>query len=158
MRLLSPRALLARAVYNWPAKVLCTALALFLFVFHKLNTQQTRVFSVPLRIVQNETLNLSDDYQKTIRINLQGSSEDIIAIEEADIDVYLDLTRLDKPGRYRVPLRMNRYGNALEGNVRIDMDPQDIMLTLEMPPAPPAPEEPAPEAAASEAVPDEALR
>ena len=122
----------AMAVENWPAKVLSIALAITLFVFHRMSTLEERFFSVPLNIQHSGSLVPSSPYPRMIRINLRGESNNIYSIMESDIEVFIDMDNLELPGVYTVPVkwRNKSLAQGLEP-VQITVDPMEITLSMD---------------------------
>ena len=126
--------LLARFTNNWPAKVLSIALAIILFVFHRLSVLESRFFSTPLRIELGGNLAPASAYPQKIRVTLRGEADGIKPILEDDIETYLDLKRYAGQGKgtYRVPVQYRKKGIALEVEpLEISMDPMEVTLELD---------------------------
>ena len=119
-------------IKNWPAKVLSIALAILLVVFHRMSTLEERFFSVPLSIERGGPLVPSSPYPRMIRVNLRGEAASIFSIMENDIEVYVDVERLESPGMYTVPVqwRKRNVTQAMEP-VQITVDPMEITLALD---------------------------
>jgi len=129
---LNARKILLKAIENWPAKVLSIGLALMLFVFHHMSTLEERFFSVPLNIERTGPLVPSTPYPRMIRVNLRGEPASIFSIMESDIEVYVDMERLEQPGVYTVPIQWRTRGAALGAEpVQITVDPMEITLSLD---------------------------
>ena len=129
---MNARKILLKAIENWPAKVLSIGLALMLFVFHRMSTLEERFFSVPLNIERSGPLVPSTPYPRMIRVNLRGEPASIFSIMESDIEVYVDMERLEQPGVYTVPVQWRTRGAALGAEpVQITVDPMEITLSLD---------------------------
>jgi len=129
---LNARKIFAKVIKNWPAKVLSIALAILLVVFHRMSTLEERFFSVPLSIERGGPLVPSSPYPRMIRVNLRGEAASIFSIMENDIEVYVDVERLESPGMYTVPVqwRKRNVTQAMEP-VQITVDPMEITLALD---------------------------
>jgi hypothetical protein len=124
--------LLARAAENWPAKMLSIALAIILFVFHRMSTLEDRFFSVPLNVEVNSTLVPSSSYTRIVRVSLRGDATSIYPILEDDIEAYIDLKNYELPGLYRAPVLIRKKGTALGVEpLEISVDPIEISLELD---------------------------
>ena len=124
--------LLARAVKNWPAKVLCIGLAVILFIFHRLSNIESRFFSVPLRTEQMSSLMPSSSYPRMIRVSLRGEANSIFPILEEDIEVFVDMEKYNTPGTYHVPVQWRKKGTALRvDTLQVTVDPAEISFTLD---------------------------
>jgi hypothetical protein len=129
---LNGRQIISNAVENWPAKALSIALAIVLFVFHRLSTLEERFFSVPLNLEGQGNLIPSRSYPRMIRITLRGDANSIYPILEDDIETFIDLGKYDAPGDYRAAVQIRKKGTALGIEpLEIGMDPTDIDLSLD---------------------------
>lgn len=129
---MSIRKIAAKMAENWPAKVLSIGLAIIIFVFHRMSTQEERFFSVPLSIDRSGPLVPAASYPRMIRVNLRGEPASVFSIMENDIEVYIDMNRLEQPGVYTVPVQW-RKRNTIQGGepVQITVDPMEITLSLD---------------------------
>jgi YbbR domain-containing protein len=124
--------LLAKAAENWPAKVLSIALAIIVFVFHRMSSLEDRFFSVPLTVEASSSLVPASSYTRMIRVSLRGDANSIYPILEDDIEAYIDLRKIESPGWYRVPVQIRKKGTALEVEpLEISVDPMEIALELD---------------------------
>jgi len=124
--------ILARIIENWPAKVTSLVVAIILFAFHRMGDMQERYVSVPLQLNMNSNLAPSKPYPRNIRVILRGDVNNIYSVAENDIEAYLDLTRYNEPGTYKVPVQINKKGTAFETeSPEITVDPAEITLELD---------------------------
>jgi YbbR domain-containing protein len=130
--LLNGSKLLAKVAENWPAKVLSVALAIILFVFHRMSMLEERFFSVPLQVETSGHLVPSSSYPRMIRVSLRGDANSIYPIVEDDIEAYIDLTKYTDPGRYRAPVQIRRKGTAQGVDaLEIGVDPLEVSVELD---------------------------
>ncbi|AEF85966.1 conserved hypothetical protein [Treponema primitia ZAS-2] len=126
------RKLLASIAENWPAKVLSIALAIVVFIFHRMSLMEERFFSVPLNVETVSRLIPASPYPRMIRVTLRGDANTIYPILEEDIQAYIDLTKYTDPGTYRAPVQIHKEGTALRAvTLEISVDPLEVMLTLD---------------------------
>ncbi|MCL2093319.1 MAG: CdaR family protein [Treponema sp.] len=124
--------LFVRAVENWPAKILSVALALLIFVFHRMSTLEERLFFSPLHIEIHSTMMPSSSFPRMVRLSMRGEANSIHPIMEEDIEVYVDLQRFDVPGTYMVPVQWRRTGTALGVDpLQITVDPMEISISVD---------------------------
>jgi YbbR domain-containing protein len=117
---------------NWPAKIVCIALALLLFLFYRMSTLQERYFSVPLLVETNGDLVPASAYPKMVKITLRGESDSIYPIQEEDVIAYLDISHFTKEGEYRVPVQTKLKGTALDVDpLEVAVEPVELNLRLE---------------------------
>jgi YbbR domain-containing protein len=124
--------LLAKAAENWPAKVLSVALAIIIFVFHRMSSLEDRFFSVPLVVEANVNLTPASSFPRVIRVTLRGDANSIYPILEGDIEAYINLKNYDVPGWYRAPVQIRKKGTALGIEpLEVSVDPVEISLELD---------------------------
>lgn len=124
--------LFAKAVENWPGKVLSLGLAIFLFVFHRMSTLETRSLFVPIAVERLGAMMPSSPYPPMVRISLRGEAESIDSILEGDIEVFADMGGFDVPGAYTVPVQWRKKGTALGAEpLQISVDPAEITFSLD---------------------------
>ncbi|MDR0495454.1 MAG: hypothetical protein LBG95_07495 [Treponema sp.] len=129
---MADRKLLVRIIENWPVKALSIAIALILFVFHRLNTMTARPLSTPLIIETSSSLIPASAYPQTVRMTLRGDDDGIKSIGDGDIEAYVDLTRYETGGLYSAPVQIRKKGSALNVEpLEITVSPLKISLQLD---------------------------
>jgi YbbR domain-containing protein len=129
---LNGKKLFAKAVQNWPVKVLSLALAIVLFVFHRMSTLETRHFFAPLIIENLNAMMPSGAYPRIIKVSLHGEAGSINSILENDIEAYVDMDKYAAPGVYRVSVQWRKKNTALGVEpLQILVDPSDITFSLD---------------------------
>jgi len=129
---MNSRELLAKITEKWPVKILSVAAALLISLFYKMNTLETRFFSVPLRIESAGILVPASSYPQTVKISLRGENNSIFPILEEDIEAYIDLSKYSFEGSYRIPVQIRKKGSALGIEpLEITVEPADIHVRLE---------------------------
>ena len=122
----------ARAVSDWPAKVLSIAVALFLFLFNRLNTLEERYLSVPLGVVTNDEFVPASQYPRSVRLALKGESNDLFQIQEDDIRASVDFSGVRAAGLAKASVTIERRGVALGLDpLEIVPDPVEISVAME---------------------------
>ena len=117
---------------NWPIKVLSLGLAIILFVFHRMSILEDRYFSVPLRVEHRDRLMPSSSYPGMVRVNLRGEANSIFAVQESDIEVYIDIEKYELPGVYTVPVQWRKLGTAVMVEpLQITVEPGEVTLSLD---------------------------
>jgi hypothetical protein len=124
--------LFAKIMDNWPAKILCLALAIVVYVFHRVSTLETRFFSAPIVIEHLEGMMPASPYPRMIRVSLRGDAASVYSFLEDDIEVFVDMARFTSPGTYAVPVQW-RITNAAQGAhpLQISIDPVQITLAVD---------------------------
>lgn len=122
----------ARLFHNWPIKVLSFALALLLLVFHDITRLEERFVTVPLELRVSDQLVPAATYPQQARLRLRGESEYVYRVVEDDLRAYIDLRRFSVEGAHRVPVQVERVGQAAEpGTLEISVEPETIDIELE---------------------------
>lgn len=119
-------------VRNWPEKVICLTLALFLFLFYRISNMGTKTVSLPLQIENSGSMTPSVPFLRNVHVTLRGESESIYAVSEEHITPYADLSHIREEGVYAVPVQI-RLSGAASGidPLEVTVDPPEITLTLE---------------------------
>jgi len=129
---LNSKKLLSKLTEKWPVKILAIAAALVISIFYRMNTLETRFFSVPLQIRTNESLVLANSISNTVRISLRGEPEVIQQILEEDIESYIDLARYTNEGTFKAPVQIRKKNSALGITpLEISVLPIEIIIELE---------------------------
>jgi len=124
--------LLALITDKWPVKVLSLAAAILISVFYRMNTLESRFFTVPLIVESSEFLVPSSVFETSIRVSLRGETDGMQTILEQDIEAYIDLGRYANQGSYRVPVQIRKKGSALGVEpLEISVQPIEIQMVLE---------------------------
>jgi YbbR domain-containing protein len=131
MFLPNPKKLLQRAAENWVPKVLSIALALVIFMIHRMNTLEIRFFSSPLVLELPSHLCPSGPYARMVRITLRGDANNIQPIQNDDIEAYVDLNNYESPGVYHVPVRIRKKGTA-QGMEPLEISVEPVALNIEL--------------------------
>jgi YbbR domain-containing protein len=128
---LNLRGFLRKLVENWVPKVLSIALALVIFMFHRLNSLESRFFSLPLTLEIPSHLCPSSSYIRMVRVTLRGDANNIQPIQNEDIEAYIDLRSYESPGAYHAPVRLRKKGAAL-GVEPLEMTVDPVTMDIEL--------------------------
>ena len=124
--------IIAKITEKWPVKVLSLAAAIIISVFYRMNTLETRIFTVPLVIEYSDTLIIVNSFSSSVRVSLRGEADSIQPILEEDIEAYIDLGRYSAEGSFRVPVQIRKKGTAIGIEpLEISVSPIEIPLLLE---------------------------
>jgi YbbR domain-containing protein len=126
------RKIFEKTIENWPAKVLSVALAIILFVFHQISTLVEESFSSQLNIESSGQMVPSNSYEESVRVTLRSDERSINSINQEDIEVYVDLTQMEMPGTYNVPVLVRKTGSAANVDpLEIRVNPAEIEIDLD---------------------------
>lgn len=108
------------------------AAALILSVFHRVNTLETRYFSLPLNVESGDALVPASSLTRMVRVSVRGETNSIYSISEGDIEAYIDAKKQLIEGSYRIPVQIRKRGAALGVEpLEISVDPLEVSLRLE---------------------------
>ncbi|HCM27273.1 MAG: hypothetical protein A2Z99_01920 [Treponema sp. GWB1_62_6] len=117
---------------NWPVKVLSVAVAIVLFMFHRMSALEERFFSVPLRVRTENALVPASSYPRMVRITLRGEANSVFPILEEDIEAYIDLTKYKGEGVYKAPVLITKKGTAAGVDpLEVHVDPLEVAIAVE---------------------------
>lgn len=123
---------ISKLLENWPAKVISLVVAIFVMFLYNLTRLDQRLITVPLNISQGRSFVPSTEYPKTVRVSIRGDRDQIYRIRETDIVASLDLTRFSSEGVYRVPVKLERRGEAINYDpLELRADPAEIPISFE---------------------------
>jgi hypothetical protein len=105
---------LAAVFDQWPAKVLALGAAVLLFLFNRFDSLDSKVLSLPVRLVADTTLLPSQDWNNRVRVTLRGSSEVLAGLDETALEVLADFSSHSGEGLWKAPLQVVRHGAALQ--------------------------------------------
>lgn len=126
------RSLLDTLVDNWAAKVLSVAAAIVLFMFHRMSALEERYFSVPLAVRTDGDLVPASSYPRAVRITLRGEANSVFALQENDIEAYIDLARYKGEGVYKAPVLVRKKGAASGVDpLEVNVDPLEVAVAVE---------------------------
>jgi len=124
--------LFSKIIEKWPVKVLSLAAAVIISIFYRMNSLETRFFTVPLLIESSDILSPANSFPRSVKISVRGEAEGIQPILAEDIEAYIDLGRYVNEGAYRVPVQIRKKGTALGVEpLEVSVVPVDIQLLLE---------------------------
>ncbi|MDR3283749.1 MAG: hypothetical protein LBS97_01045 [Treponema sp.] len=111
-----------KLLHNWPAKIICLALALVLYFFYQVISLDRKNVSARLSVQTDGLMLPASSYDSFIRVIFRGSKENLAVITENEFEVFLDLTWYTREGQYNVPVKI-RLSPAL-----MKLDPLEIHL------------------------------
>jgi hypothetical protein len=117
---------------NWPAKVVCFVIAIFLYMFYQIATLDKKSFTVPLTITAKAGVVPSGDYPSHVKISVRGHPEDIATIKKNDLSAYLDLNNCSKDGTVKLPVLVKLSAQAmLIDPLEVRVSPESVTLDVE---------------------------
>ena len=123
--------ILLHLIENWPAKIICLVLAVFLSEFYRGTLLDKRYLIVPLTVENDGPLAPAEQYPAKIKVTLWGDATGIGSIGENDITAFIDISDFKTEGTYRIPIETRLIGTVTPlGNMEISTEP--TMLTLRL--------------------------
>lgn len=122
-----------RLTENWPVKIICLVLAVFLSEFYRGTLLDKRYIIVPLTLKNRGELVPAEQYPRKVKIMIWGESNSIASIDDDDILAFIDISDVKEEGTYRLPIQ-TRFTNAavtVLDNIEISADPSTLSLKLE---------------------------
>ena len=121
---MSIKPFLKKATDNWPAKAICFVLAAMIYFFHQISLLDTKVYTVPLAVRNQETLIAVSGLEqaKFIKIKIRTKREQIASITEENLAAYVDLSSESEAGSYDYPVYVE-LDDKIQG---LDLDPLEI--------------------------------
>lgn len=117
---------------NWVVKAACILTAVFVYIFYTLSNQDSRSFTVPLRIDSSGAMTAAGSYPTRVKVTLKGATEEISSVRETDISAYIDLSYVAKDGTYSLPVLVSLPEQALLlDTLEVNVSPKEINLRVE---------------------------
>lgn len=123
---------LERLMNNWTAKVICLALAIFIYIFHSVSLLEKKSLSVPLKIVSQGVLAPVSNIPSFVKVNIRTKSKDVSAIDTSSINAVVRLTPYTEKGVYNVPVDISVSEDLMLLEVlEITAKPETIQIQLD---------------------------
>jgi YbbR domain-containing protein len=123
---------ISKLLENWPAKVISLVVAIFIMFLYNLTRLDQRYITVPLNVSEGRSYVPATEYPKTVRVAIRGDRNQIYRIRESDIVASIDLTRYGSEGVFRVPVKLERRGDASDIDpLELRADPAEIPISFE---------------------------
>ena len=110
---------------NWPAKVICFAIAIFLYLFYQASLIDKKTFVIPLDIKEQGIVVHVGSVPSSVVVSVRASENDIKAIFASDMSASIDLNNITKSGNYRIPINVE-ISDKLKS-----LDPLEVKLKEE---------------------------
>ncbi|MBN2441680.1 MAG: hypothetical protein JXJ04_10040 [Spirochaetales bacterium] len=125
--------LLTRLLKNWPTKIISLIAAILLFLLNRMSNLEEHPLNVPLSIRLHNDYAIAAPIRQKISVIIKGDPDfEIQQITPEDIEVYIDLLKIDSEGEFTVPIQYKKIGSALEIEpLEIDIEPTVISVKLE---------------------------
>lgn len=98
---------LDKILQNWPAKVICFVMALFLYIFHQVSLLDRKTFMVPLAVQADGQMLPVSQYPGYVKVTVRARPDAIASVLSSDIKAELNLDTYSDEGVYSVPVTLN---------------------------------------------------
>lgn len=96
-----------KLLFNWPIKLICLIVAIFLYIFHQTSLVERKNFVVPLQVIENGQVMCVDSVPASVTLSVRALSEDISDIHINDFTAVLDLSFISETGEYEIPIKIS---------------------------------------------------
>lgn len=101
---------------NWPVKVFCIILSLFIYYLYINITLESKIIVIPLEVSTNGNMLPASYKPSEVKVSLKGDPNEISQITNNDISAILNLDYYSEPGRYDVPIQveLSQFAMSIE--------------------------------------------
>ncbi|MCR5286094.1 MAG: hypothetical protein K6D95_10915 [Treponema sp.] len=116
-------------LHNWPIKIICLVVAIFLYIFHQTSLVDHKNFVVPLNIIENGQVMHVQKLTDSITLSVKALPEDMSNIHVSDFSAILDLSYLTESGEYEIPIQVNTNDSLKQfGTLEIKIKPSATLM------------------------------
>lgn len=124
--------LFERLTEDWPVKVVCLVVALFLYGFYQNQNLDRKVFSVPLRVETKNGFVPTEPHPAVVAVSVTGKADELAQVRDSDLRAYLDLSYVAKAGTFDFPVLLELSDSASILNpMEIKISPESVSLSVE---------------------------
>lgn len=118
---------------NWPIKIICVAIAIFIYVFHSISSLEKKVFDVPLEITNDGVMTTASFIPKFAKVTIRTTPENMLHINPGTmLHAQVFLNDYTAPGQLEVPVRVEVLGSSiLTDPLEISVMPEKVSLMLD---------------------------
>lgn len=91
---------------NWPVKLVCFVLAVFIYFFYRTATLQEKTLPISLEVSSQGVTLPTQTLPSHIKVSLKGRPEDLAGITEKNISALVNLDHYTEAGQYTVPVEI----------------------------------------------------
>lgn len=91
---------------NWPVKLVCFVLAVFIYFFYRTATLQEKTLPISLEVSSQGVTLPTQTLLSHIKVSLKGRPEDLAGITEKNISALVNLDHYTEAGKYTVPVEI----------------------------------------------------
>ncbi len=126
------RRLISRITEDWVSKVICVAVAVLIYVFHRIAVLEHKNFTVPLKVQAEGLLVNETAVPNYVKITVRCDADSIGAVTPQGISAVLDLNQYTEPGQYDVPVVLSiSQEMMLIDPLEVSVRPEYVSLVLD---------------------------
>ena len=123
---------LDKITQNWPTKVLCLVVALFIYFFHQMSILEKKTFTVPLETKANGSMISASENNRYVKVTLRGKRDEVSSVTNKDISAYLDISDITQEGEYTFPVLIDSSPRLLLIEpLEVRVSPEKVSLKVE---------------------------
>lgn len=111
-----------KILHQWPAKVICLIIAIFIYIFHQVSLIDKKTFVVPLSIQENGLVMHISQVPNSVAVVVRTSSDNMKLISLNDINASINLDTIVEKGVYELPVNI-----IISDSIKA-LDPLEIRL------------------------------
>lgn len=124
--------LIEKIAGDWAAKVICFALAIFIYIFHQISLLDRKTFSVPLNVESEGLLTPAAKLPSFVRVSIRAESDSMAAINASGIKAFVYLDEYTDAGIYSVPVSVQLSPELLLLEpLEISVKPETLSVELD---------------------------
>jgi len=109
-------------LHQWPAKVICLIIAIFLYIFHQVSLIDKKTYAIPLTVQENGNVMHVGTIPSSVSIIVRTSTENIKNISINEINASINLDTITEKGVYELPVHI-----TLSDKIK-ELDPLEVRL------------------------------
>lgn len=91
---------------QWPVKIICLTIAIFLYIFHQASLIDKKTFVVPLTIVEDGIVMHVGHYPKSVSVIVRAENSNMKLVSIDDIHATVNLNNITEKGVYNFPVQV----------------------------------------------------
>ncbi len=119
---MNKKSLISRLLDNWPVKIICLIISIFLYIFHQTSIIDKKNVVVPLKIIENGLVMHVGTVPSAVAVVVRGNDSDVKSIVSSDFEAVVNLDNITEKGSYQIPVQLNLSDKLME------YDPLEVKL------------------------------
>lgn len=123
--------LIDKNLHQWPAKVICLIIAIFLYIFHQVSLIDKKTFAIPLTIQENGIVMHVGTVPSSVGVIVRTSADNMKLISNNDITASVNLDTITEKGTYELPVTID-ISTSIMSLDPLEVRIKDNKITLEV--------------------------